>query len=157
MVGLQQMSKEQPSAKVIHFPPLPRIPTPPRFPPDARQQQTGKIINNIAQALKNQATIVGPNLVDGFPASAVDLGRLQEVLEQGLQRLEWTQIAERWDEVQEWMSRLLQGWVQRNKMVKFDRRENGIAIELQTQDDWGYYRYVFDIFPGRNAPKKNAP
>jgi uncharacterized protein YprB with RNaseH-like and TPR domain len=54
---------------------------------------------------------------------------------------------ERWDEVFSWMRRLLRSWVQRCKLVKIERQELGIRVELDTQDDHGYYKYGFDVFP----------
>ena len=46
-----------------------------------------------------------------------------------------------------WMRRLLRSWVQRCKLVKIERQELGIRVELETQDDQGYYKYGFDVFP----------
>jgi hypothetical protein len=40
-------------------------------------------------------------------------------------------------------------WVQRCKHVQLRRRETGIEVDFETQDDFGYYRYRFDIFAGR--------
>ncbi len=150
------MSKEKPTAKVTPFPPLPRIPTPPRFPPDPRQQQTSRIIGNIARAVEHEMKIAGPNLVQGFPASGVDLGRLKDALESGVQRLDAEQVAERWDEVFEWIRRVIAAWVQRYKTLKIERLEGGIRIEMETQDDHGYYDYAFDVFPKqqKNDPRK---
>ena len=44
------------------------------------------------------------------------------------------------------MRRLLRSWVQRCKLVKIERQELGIRVELDTQDDHGYYTYGFDVF-----------
>jgi hypothetical protein len=150
------MSKDEPSANVARFPPLPRMPPPPRFPPDSRQQQTSRILGSIARAVQNEMVLAGPNLVKGFPASAVDLGRLKNALERGVQRLNAEQVAERWDEVFAWMRRVIAAWVQRYKMMKIKRLEGGIRVEMQTQDDYGYYDYAFDVFPKRQtaAPRR---
>ena len=94
--------------------------------------------------------IATANTSRGFPAAAVDLGRLQEELEAGLRRLDMKQVRARWGEdVSTWMVRLLMTWVQRCKMVRFRLRRQGINVRLETQDDRGYYRYEFDVFPGR--------
>jgi len=145
------VSKDEPSANVARFPPLPRLPPPPRFPQDPRQQQTRRILGGIARAAQSQLVLAGPNLVKGFPASAVDLGRLKTALERGVHRLDAEQVAERWDEVFAWMRRLIAAWVQRYKMLKIVQRGGGIRVEIQTQDDHGYYDYAFDVFPGRTT------
>lgn len=95
--------------------------------------------------------VAGPNLSTGFYASAVDLGRLQTELARGMEHLDATQLEERWDEVARWLRSALGSWVQRCKHMKLDRREQGIHIELETQDDHGYYSYAFDVFPGRGT------
>jgi len=152
LLRFRRMSKEDPSANVARFPPLPRVPSPPRFPPDARQQQTSRVLGNIARAVQSEMVLAGPNLIKGFPASGVDLGRLKDALERGVQRLNAEQVADRWDEFQGWMRRVIAAWVQRYKMLKFKRFESGIRVEMQTQDDYGYYEYAFDVFPKRQAP-----
>ena len=93
--------------------------------------------------------VAGPNLTTGFCASSVDLGRLQDELQKGIARLNVAQLDERWDEVLSWMHRLLRAWVQRCKLMKIERRELGIHIALETQDDHGYYKYEFDVFSRR--------
>jgi hypothetical protein len=40
-------------------------------------------------------------------------------------------------------------WIQRCKSVDFDLAGNGIRLNIETQDDRGYYRYELDVFPGR--------
>ncbi|TKC99122.1 hypothetical protein [Polyangium fumosum] len=145
------MSKGPPSDNVVRFPPLPRLPPPPRFPQDPRQRQTSRILGGIARAVSNEMVVSGPNLVKGFPASAVDLGRLKTALERGVHRLDAEQVAERWDEVFAWMCRVVGAWVQRSKMLRIVQCEGGIRVEIQTQDDHGYYDYAFDVFPGRTT------
>ena len=39
--------------------------------------------------------------------------------------------------------------VQPVKHMKADLCDKGIAIEIETQDDHGYYHYRLDVFPGR--------
>jgi hypothetical protein len=63
-------------------------------------------------------------------------------------------IETRWEEVREWMIDVLRIWVQRRKGTRIERRENGIHVELETQDDHGHYSYEFDVFPGRKAPRQ---
>ena len=60
----------------------------------------------------------------------------------------------RWnDELFPWILRVLATWVQRRKHVAIERVAEGIHIELETQDDLGYYRYMFDVFPLREVRK----
>jgi hypothetical protein len=82
----------------------------------------------------------GPNLTEGDAASAVDLGRIQGVAERALRRLTEVRLAQRWDEVFDWIRRLLGRGVQRRKELKIQRQGAGIHIEFVTQDDLGYYR-----------------
>ena len=89
------------------------------------------------------------NLTMGYHAAALDLGRLQEVLGKGIARFDMTLVELRWDDVLDWMRAVLRAWVQRYKRLRIERRENGIHVEIDTQDDHGYYSYAFDVFPGR--------
>jgi hypothetical protein len=98
--------------------------------------------------------VSGPNFANGFSASAVDLGRLQDVLERGLRRFDLASVERRWPEVERWIHDVLRAWVQRRKVVRIERRERGVRIELTTQDGRGYYDYAFDVFPGRAAPRR---
>jgi hypothetical protein len=132
---------------VARFPPLPSIPPAPQQPPDERQAKASQIIGGLAGAVEAETQVAGPNLTTGYYASSVDLGRLQAELGKGVARLKPGQVEERWDEVFSWMRRLLRVWVQRCKLMKIERRELGIRIELETQDDRGYYNYGFDVFP----------
>lgn len=93
--------------------------------------------------MKSAATGTGD--ARGFAASAVDLGRLQLALGPVLARLDATQTEARWPEVLEWIRGVLVAWVQRIKRMKIVRFANGVRIELQTQDDLGYYDYGFDV------------
>ncbi|HLM75045.1 MAG TPA: hypothetical protein VK459_20185 [Polyangiaceae bacterium] len=47
------------------------------------------------------------------------------------------------------MCRAISSWVQRYKRLKIERAGDGLRIEIETQDDHGYYVYRFDVFPGR--------
>jgi hypothetical protein len=60
-----------------------------------------------------------------------------------------TQVKGRWDEIRQWFLHVLRAWVQRYKSVKIEPRADGIRVEIETQDDHGYYHYGFDVFPGR--------
>jgi hypothetical protein len=42
-------------------------------------------------------------------------------------------------------------WIQRTKRVSTELHTNGIAIEMEAQDDLGYYCYGFDLML-REAP-----
>lgn len=96
--------------------------------------------------------ISAANTSRGFPASRVDLGSLQSGLEEGLKRFDMKLVRSRWDEdVAGWMTRFLTSWVQRRRGIRFRLARNGIHVRLETQDDRGYYRYEFDVFPGRGA------
>jgi hypothetical protein len=70
-------------------------------------------------------------------------------MERGLRRFTGQQIADRWDEVFAWLLRVVDRWAQRRKRVKIERLGDGIRVELQTQDDLGYYEYGFDVFANR--------
>jgi hypothetical protein len=98
--------------------------------------------------------VSGPNLSIGFYASAVDVGRLQTALERGLARFDEGQLEERWDELFDWIQRVARSWVQRCKRMRIERCPKGIRVELETQDDFGYYEYGFDVFPRRARKRK---
>jgi hypothetical protein len=135
------------SGQVAQFPPLPPIPAAPQTPPDERQRTAGRVMGNLADAVASQMHVAGPNLSTGYHASAVNLGELQSTLAKSISRLNSEQLADRWSEVFDWLQRTLRVWVQRCKQMKIERNELGIHIELETQDDHGYYRYSFDVFP----------
>jgi hypothetical protein len=137
----------QGDSSVARFPPLPAIPPAPQQPPDERQAKAVQVIGGLASAVETEMQVAGPNLTTGYYASSVDLGRLQAELGKGVARLTAAQLEERWDEVFSWMRRLLRSWVQRCKLVKIERQELGIRVELETQDDHGYYKYGFGVFP----------
>ncbi len=139
------------SDNVVRFPPLPPVPAPPSFPPDARQRAAARIIGNLTGLMESAGGVAaGANLTSGFPAASVDLARLQAALEKGLSAFSMEQLTARWDEdVRGWVHATLHAWIQRCKQHTVRLAANGVAIELQTQDDLGYYEYRFDVFPGR--------
>lgn len=140
--------------EVAQFPPIPRLPRGPQLPADPRQSGSSHIIGAIASVARPQMHVSGPNLSTGFHASAVDVGRLQAALEHGLRRFDDGQVESRWDEIFDWIRRVLRSWVQRCKRMRIERRQAGIRIELETQDDLGYYEYRFDVFPNRRSKVK---
>jgi hypothetical protein len=119
------------------------------LPADPRQAGSTRIIDAIARGVQLDVESRGPNMSSGFHASAVDVGRLQSALERGLARFDGAQVEARWDEIFDWIRRVVRAWVQRCKRMRIERRETGIRIELETQDDLGYYEYGFDVFPSR--------
>ena len=46
-------------------------------------------------------------------------------------------------------------WIQRTKQLTMKLCPTGIAVEIETQDDLGYYRYCFDIML-REGPAANV-
>ena len=138
--------------EVVKFPPLPTVPEPPAGMDDERQRTFVRIVEGLTgQVTEDGVHIRAANLVTGYRASAVDVGRLQELMEEALARFEMNQVRERWsDDVFAWMRRLLLTWIQRCKSIHFDLLDTGIHVQLETQDDRGYYQYEFDVFPGRN-------
>lgn len=143
------MSSDAPP-EVVHFPPLPPLPGPPRLPPDPRQRFLPNFAARLSEALGDEIHLQANNTSTGFPASAVDLGRLKSELEHGLQRFDMNIIRERWSiDVRVWMTRLVFSWVQRGKELNYDLRERGVRMRLVTRDDLGEYEYSFDVFPGR--------
>ncbi len=137
--------------RVTPFPPLPPIPAPPRLPHDSRQCTVARIVGVLADVAETDMNVAGPNLTKGFYASAVDVGQLQAELAHGISRLSLAQLDERWDEVFDWIGRVLRSWVQRCKQMRIVRHEGGIRIEFETQDDHGYYKYGFDVVPRKQS------
>jgi hypothetical protein len=144
------------TSNVVPFPPLPPVPRAPRLPIDPRQTRASHVIGALARVAEGTMRLSGPNFTTGFHASAVDLGRLQAALARGVARLDETQVEARWDEIFAWMLRVLRSWVQRYKHARIERREAGIRVEIETQDDHGYYSYGFDVFPGKSGRSRFA-
>lgn len=131
------------------FPPLAAQPSPAVLPADPRQARTRHILGTLTSQLGGVAEA---GTRTGYRASAVDVGRLQEVIERSLTRFDDTRLSARWDEIQGWIVTLLRAWVQRAKRLQVERAEKGIRIEIEAQDDLGYYTYGFDVFPRRKPP-----
>jgi len=140
-----------PGAKIILWPPLPSVPVPPSFDLDPRQQTFRQVLGGLADGLSLvPVEDAKPRYRTGYPASAIDLGRLQDALASGIQAFSMADIEARRSEVIEWFLATLRGWVQRRKGAAIDVRANGIHVRVETQDDHGYYTYEFDVFPGRS-------
>lgn len=137
------------TVKVVRFPPLPQRPPAPRLDPDPRQRQFREIVETLAEATAESGRLGVSNTTGGFPASALNLGQLQEALQAGVATLDMQQVHERWkDDLFDWMRLTIGAWVQRCKFLRMRLRKTGIHIEIETQDDYGYYCYEFDVFPG---------
>jgi hypothetical protein len=135
-------------ARVVRFPPLPTIPEPEEAAADDRQKKFAQILGNIAGSLSDGVTVI--NTGTGFRASAVDLGFLQEMLGLAIKTFDMTAVRERWeDDLRPWFVEALMTWIQRCKELRFELNEYGVRVEIDTQDDCGYYRYEFAVFPGR--------
>ena len=145
-------------AEVVRFPPLPRLPEPPAVGPDDRQRSYAHIADVLASSLTlAEGSVATSNTSRGFRASAVDLGALQNAMTEALAAFDMTQVRQRWDEdLFAWMCRLVLTWVQRCKDLRFELAENGVRVTLVTQDDQGYYRYEFDVFPARATATHNS-
>ena len=150
----RKATRDATDSGVVRFPPVPRVPPPPLLSEDPRQLRVARIVGAVTKVVQTSMEVRGPNLVRGFHASNVDLGRLQHALERGLSRFDDTQIEARWSEVFDWTRRVIGAWVQRYKKLKIVRFEKGIRIELRAQDDLGYYDYAFDVFPHRGRTSK---
>src|SRR2546426_3047299 len=138
------------SGNVVPFPPLARTPPPPRSRFDPRQANLARVVGALIDALGGSRCARSTNLVTGFRASAVDVGRVKTILEAGVAAFDMRQVKARWKrDVFAWMVETTRAWVQRCKLVRLRPRETGIRVELQTQDDEGYYDYGFDVLPGR--------
>lgn len=122
---------------------------------DMRQDQFRRIVGNLGAAIGGHGALGTANVQSGYPASAPDVGRLKDALERGLARFDMVQVRARWDDdVFDWLRLTVKAWVQRCKMLRIRPRVNGVQIRLLTQDDHGYYRYEFDVFPGQPLRKR---
>lgn len=130
---------------------LPPVPPPPSFGPDSRQETFYRTAGCLgAELSKEGGEVHVAATATGYPASAVDLGRLQAEIELALAGLSIDEIRARWsDEVLPWLAAFTRVWVQRRKALHAEIREKGVALTIEAQDDAGYYTYTFDIFPGR--------
>ncbi len=141
------------SGHVVPFPPLARTPPPPRSRFDPRQANVARVVGALLDAVGSSAGARPTNLT-GFRASAVDVGRVKAILEAGIAAFDMHQVKARWKrDVRAWMVGTVRAWVQRCKLIRLRPREAGIRVELQTQDDEGYYDYGFDVFPRRRRAR----
>ena len=86
------------------------------------------------------------NTSTGFHAAKVDVGALKDVLERGVRDFTSAQLQERWSEdVAAWMHTVIRTWVQRCKRRRLICEGSGIHLQLETQDDHGYYQYDFEV------------
>jgi hypothetical protein len=137
---------------VVRFPPLPPLPAPPSTDLDERQRTFRHIAGTLTESITQGGAVATTNVTAGFRASAVDVGQLQDELAHALARFEVEDVRDRWDaDLSRWMRRLLLSWVQRCKRVQFELADNGVHVQVETQDDRGYYHYEFDVFPGRKT------
>jgi len=137
-------------AEISRFPPLPPHPEPISLPLDARQATFNRIAGRLTEQINEGAGLAVTNTARGYYASAVDLGALQEILAGAIECFNMTEVRDRWSEdLFDWFRKSLLGCVQRCKEMKFDLAERGVRVTLETQDDHGYYRYEFDVFPGK--------
>lgn len=138
--------------EIVQFPPLPPVPAPPEGPVDPRQAKVSRIVGSLLTPRRGHMELGGPNLSRGYRASAVDLGALQSLIEQGLARFDAERLRARWDQdVRNWIAQVLLRWVQRLKSLKLRLSQEGVQVEFEAQDDRGYYQYQFEALPGRRA------
>lgn len=135
--------------ELVPFPPLPPVPLPPRFPPDPRQRTRNRIVGAIASQLsEGEMQLATDTSATGYPASGVNLGHIKDALENALERFGRASLQARWEsDVRSFVLSVLHAWVQRAKYIQADLCDSGIAIEIEAQDDHGYYHYRFDVFP----------
>jgi hypothetical protein len=139
---------------VILFPPLPEMPEPPVVGSDPRQSSFRGIVGALTEAISERGQIHAANLVTGYHASAPSLGVIKSAHEKALAHFDMRVVRERWDEdLRRWLGKSLVRWIQRTKQVSTELRSNGIAVEIEAQDDHGYYHYGFDIMPRDLDPK----
>jgi hypothetical protein len=140
------------SDALILFPPLPEMPAPPVVGSDPRQSSFRGIVGALTEATSEWGQIRATNLALGYHASAPSLGVIKSAHEQALAHFDMRIVHDRWDQdLLRWLGKSLVRWVQRTKRVSTELHTNGIAVEIEAQDDLGYYRYGFDLMP-RAAP-----
>ncbi|HCH61820.1 MAG TPA: hypothetical protein DFR83_03370 [Deltaproteobacteria bacterium] len=119
---------------------------------DPRQDLGRRTLGKGTAQLGRRGSSVMYNLATGMAASAVNLGKLQSLLEGVICELEMPELSERWDdEVRGALQDAVLEWVQRVDAFELEVHDSGVSISLQTQDDYGFYQYGFDVFPGRPA------
>lgn len=128
------------------------MPEPPVVGPDPHQSRFHGIVGALSDATREWGSVSLTNLVTGYHASAAALGVIKQAHEQALADFDMRSARDRWDQdLRSWLSESLVRWIQRTKQITFELRANGIAVEIETQDDLGYYRYGFDLML-REAP-----
>ncbi len=127
------------------------VPQAPRL-DDPRQDLGRRTLGKGTAQLGRRGNTTEYNLTTGMSASGVNLGELQSMLEEVVADFEMAELAARWqDDVQGALQDALLEWVQRLDAFELVLHESGVSISLQTQDDYGYYQYGLDIFPGRGT------
>jgi len=136
---------------VTRIPRLPPPPSPPALGGDPRQETFTRVVSNLQPVAANaDMHLAAVNTSTGYCAAAVDIGALKDALECGLKDFTLAQVRERWsDDVCAWMHSVVRTWVQRCKRRKLTCEDRGVHVLLETQDDHGYYRYEFDVLPGK--------
>jgi hypothetical protein len=135
-------------------PSLPPVPEPPSFGPDPRQETFYGIVGRLTSALAEAGEVQVAATGTGFPASAVDLGRLQSEIEFALAGWSSPEVRARWrEDVFPWLSRFTRAWVQRRSIFEARRTRTGIRLVLDTKDDRGHYHYVVEAFLNRRATR----
>jgi len=124
----------------------------PEAPPleDPRQDMGRRTLGRGTVQQGRRGGTVMYNLTHGMAAARVDLARLQELLEGIMADLTVAEMTARWDDdVREALQDALLEWVQRVDAFELEAHESGARVSIQTQDDFGYYQFAFDAFPGR--------
>lgn len=118
---------------------------------DPRQLQSRRTLGNTSAGMGRRSAGPRPNLDTGFAAASVDLGRLQTILEDVLANLTAEAVVARWaNELEDTLQAIILEWVQRVGKLELSTHESGLRVHIETQDDFGYYQYAFDVFPGKN-------
>jgi hypothetical protein len=123
----------------------------PRF-EDPRQDLGRRTLGKGTAQLGRRSGSVMYNLTTGMAASAVNLAQLQSLLEGVIVKFEVAELTARWDnDIQAALQDVVLEWVQRVDAFDMQIHESGVSVSIQTQDDYGYYQYGFDVFPGRTV------
>ena len=119
---------------------------------DPRQDIGRRTLGKGTAQLGRRGSSVQYNLATGMSASGVNLGKLQSLLEGMICEFDMGELSERWDDdVRSALQDAVLEWVQRVDAFELELHDSGVSISLQTQDDYGFYQYGFDVFPGRSA------
>lgn len=130
---------------------LPPIPDPPQFPPDPRQVDVKVVHAWLASCLTDRMRLTTINAVTGYPASAVDLARLQTEVQRAARACDLTTLRARMNlDLGQWLLKFLRTWVQRCKVIDIeaDLGSDHVRVHFTTEDDEGAYSYAFDVQPG---------